>query len=326
MAVLVTGGAGYIGSHMVWALVDSGEKVIVLDNLSTGIRSLVSDAAEFVRGDVRDRALLGSLMEAHPIDAVLHFAGSVVVPESVARPLWYYENNVQASLGLIEACVSRGVRHFVFSSTAAVYGLGNGKLVGEDAPKEPINPYGRSKLMTEWMLEDAARAHGLRYAALRYFNVAGADPAGRTGQSTPQATHLIKLACQAALGRHAGMEIFGTDYPTADGSGVRDYIHVSDLISAHLLALKHLRSNGECLVCNVGYGRGYSVREVISAVERASGKAIQVRLSARRPGDPATLVADSGKIRRLLGWQPALDDLDTIAEHAFRWESRLGDA
>ncbi|HVZ70373.1 MAG TPA: UDP-glucose 4-epimerase GalE [Rhizomicrobium sp.] len=326
MSVLVTGGAGYIGSHMVHALIDRGEHAVVLDNLCTGVRGLVAEDATFVNGDVADSALVRDLIQDLQIDAVVHFAGSVIVPESVENPLFYYANNTAGSRNLIEACVAEGVRNFVFSSTAAVYGAPETMPVSEDMPVDPINPYGRSKLMTEWMLRDAAAAHDFRYAALRYFNVAGADGKGRTGQSTPKATHLIKRACQAALGRVPYLSIFGHDFPTPDGTGVRDYIHVMDLIEAHLLALDHLRKKGQSIVCNAGYGHGFSVREVVRAVERVSGQPLPVREEARRPGDPPAIIANSERLKSLLNWQPAYDDLDTIVRSAYAWESKLNSA
>src|SRR5690242_9245644 len=293
MSVLVTGGAGYIGSHMTYALLDRGERVVVLDNLSTGVRGLVGGTASFVEGEAGDAEFVRRLIAEHEVDAVIHFAGSIVVPESVADPLRYYANNTMVSRALAEACVATGVRHFIFSSTAAVYGMGNGELVTEEAAKEPINPYGRSKLMTEWMLEDAAKAHDFRFMALRYFNVAGADTKKRTGQSTPRATHLIKRACQVALGRVPQLDIFGTDYPTPDGTGVRDYIHVADLVDAHLLALDHLANGGSARALNCGYGRGVSVREVIDAVSQVVGRALPAVESPRRPGDPPALIANA---------------------------------
>jgi UDP-glucose 4-epimerase len=326
MTVLVTGGAGYIGSHMVHALLDRGEQVIVLDNLSTGIRGLVADRAEFVEGDVGDAALLRRVLASGKVEAVIHFAGSIVVPESVENPLAYYANNTVASRTLIAASVEAGVRRFVFSSTAAVYGSPEHNPIAEIAPKEPINPYGRSKLMTEWMLEDTARAHPFTYVALRYFNVAGADPEGRTGQSTPKATHLIKRACQAALGRVPQLEIFGTDFPTRDGTGIRDYIHVSDLADAHALALAYLAKGGASRVLNCGYGRGFSVREVIDMVSRVAGVSLPAREAPRRAGDPAELVADSSQLKTLLNWQPEHDDLEEIVRTAFAWEKRLNAA
>lgn len=326
MSVLVTGGAGYIGSHMVHALLDRGEHAVVLDNLCTGVRGLVAEDATFIEGEVADTRMVRDLIQDLQIDAVVHFAGSVVVPESVEKPLFYYANNTVASRNLIEACVEEGVQNFVFSSTAAVYGEPETMPVREDAPTNPINPYGRSKLMTEWMLRDTAAAHDFRYAALRYFNVAGADGKGRTGQSTPRATHLVKRACQAALGRVPHLSIFGNDFPTADGTGVRDYIHVMDLIEAHLLALDHLRDNGQSIVCNAGYGHGFSVREVVRAVERVSGQPLPVHEEPRRAGDPPAIVANSEHLKSTLNWQPAYDDLDVIVRSAYAWESRLNSA
>lgn len=323
MAVLVTGGAGYIGSHMTYALADNGETVVVLDNLSTGVRTNVCPAATFVAGDAGDRALVRKLISEHRIEAVIHFASSIVVPESIERPLRYYENNTCVSRALVAACIEEGVDKFIFSSTAAVYGDGNGAPLTERSPTVPINPYGRSKLMVEWMLEDAARAHKFRYAALRYFNVAGADPQGRTGQSTPRATHLIKRASRVAVGKEPCLDIFGTDYPTPDGTAVRDYIHVCDLIDAHSLALKHLREGGESGIYNCGYGRGASVREVLSAVERVSGEALPTRDQPRREGDPAFLVANADLVRTRFGWSPNYQDIDLIVESALLWERKL---
>lgn len=323
MAVLVTGGAGYIGSHMVLALVDRGEDVVVLDNLSTGFAWAVPDRAKLVVGDMGDGDLVGRTIREHGITAIAHFAAKIVVPESVADPLGYYLNNTAKSRSLLEAAVKGGVRHVIFSSTAAVYGEPRTNPVGEDEPKDPVSPYGRSKLMTEWMLADTAVAHDLRYVALRYFNVAGADPAGRSGQSTPAATHLIKVAAQAALGQRAGMDVFGTDYPTPDGSCLRDYIHVSDLADAHIAALDHLRRGGASLALNCGYGRGYSVLDVIAVMKRVSGVDFPVRLSPRRPGDPAALIAQADRIRAELGWVPKHDDLSEIVRQALNWERRL---
>ena len=325
MSVLVTGGAGYIGSHMVLELLDRGEHVIVLDNLSTGYRWAVSPPAELVVGDIGDEALLGRLFKNSDIDSIVHFAGSIVVPDSIADPLGYYLNNTVKSRALIKTAVTSGVENFIFSSTAAVYGMPKENPVFEDAPLAPISPYGTSKLMTEWMLRDTAIAHGLRYAALRYFNVAGADPQHRSGQSTPRATHLIKVACQTALGHRSHLDIFGTDYPTPDGTCIRDYIHVTDLISAHALALDHLRGGGESFVANCGYGRGFSVREVIEAVKSASGVDFEVRVAERRPGDPAALVAGADRIRALLGWIPSHDNLGEIVASALDWENRLAE-
>jgi UDP-glucose 4-epimerase len=322
MTVLVTGGAGYIGSHMVLELVDAGEKVVVLDDLSTGFRWSVPPEATLVVGDVGDQALVSRLIDEHGIESILHFAAKIVVPESVADPLTYYLNNTVRSRALIEAAVTTGIRNFIFSSTAAVYGNAATDLLSEDAPVSPINPYGRTKLMSEWMLEDASRAHGLRYAVLRYFNVAGADPKGRSGQSTPQATHLIKVAAQAALGQRPCLEVFGTDYDTRDGTCVRDYIQVTDLAQAHLAALRHLRHGGDCTTMNCGYGHGASVLEVIDVVKKVSGVDFEVRYSPRRPGDPAALVAKVNRIRSL-GWQPRYDDLEHIVDQALRWERSL---
>jgi UDP-glucose 4-epimerase len=326
MSVLVTGGAGYIGSHMVWFLVDRGEDVVVLDNLTTGSRALVAEKAHFIEGNAGDAALVARLIAEHKVDAIIHFAGSIVVPDSVAEPLAYYANNTMASRSLIETAVKAGVRNFIFSSTATVYAGESSDLLTETLPTGPISPYGRSKLMTEWMLEDSARAYDFRYVALRYFNVAGADAKGRTGQSSPRATHLIKRACQVALGRVPQLDIFGTDYPTADGTGVRDYIHVSDLVAAHGLALNYLRKGGVADVMNCGYGHGSSVREVIAAVERVIGRKLPVREAPRRPGDPPWLIADSKRIRATLGWSPRHDDLDEIVRTAYAWESRLNSA
>ncbi len=323
MAVLVTGGAGYIGSHMVWELLDAGEEVVVLDRLSTGFAWAVAPEANLVVGDIADTELVAGLIRDHEVDAIIHFAGSIVVPESVADPLAYYANNTCKTRALIETAVRAGVPNFIFSSTAAVYGGAGSEPVREDARLAPESPYGLSKLMSEWMLRDAAAAHGLRYAALRYFNVAGADPKGRTGQSTPGATHLIKVACETALGKRAAMQVYGTDYPTADGTCVRDYIHVSDLVAAHRLALQRLRAGGGSLVANCGYGHGYSVLEVIEAVRRVFGRDFAVETGARRAGDAAAVVANSDLARAELGWAPARDDLDLIVRHALAWERIL---
>ena len=323
MSVLVTGGAGYIGSHMVLALADAGETVTVLDNLSTGLRTAVDSRAELVEGDIGDAELVRDIFKRKKITDVVHFAGSIVVPESVSDPLKYYFNNTAKTRNLIECCVKENVPRFVFSSTAAVYGSPEQVPVTEDVQLNPMSPYGRSKLMSEWMLQDVAAAHELNYVVLRYFNVAGADPAGRSGQSTKDATHLIKVAVQTALGIRDHMKIFGDDYATLDGTGVRDYIHVSDLISAHEAAVKYLRSGGDSLTANCGYGHGSSVKQVIEAVERVAGKKIDARLDARRAGDPAEIVADADLARRTLGWEPAHDDLDEIVRHAYHWESKL---
>lgn len=329
MTILVTGGAGYIGSHMVLALLDAGERVIVLDNLSTGFSWAVPRPAHLIVGDVGDAGLVRVILKRHDVEAIIHFAGSIVVPESIAEPLAYYHNNTVKSRALIAAAVEAGISSFIFSSTAAVYGHCETVPVAEDADLRPMSPYGASKLMTEMMLADTARAHDLRYVALRYFNVAGADPAGRSGQSTPRATHLIKAASEAATGKRASMEVFGADYPTPDGTCVRDYIHVTDLARAHTAALAYLREGGASDVFNCGYSQGHSVLEVIEAVKRASGNSFDVRVSPRRPGDPATLVAGTEKIRARLGWVPEHNDLDRIAAHALAWEEHLarrGDA
>ena len=323
MPVLVTGGAGYIGSHMVWNLLDAGEPVVVVDNLSTGSRGLIAPDATFVEGDAGDEALIGQLIAEYRVDAIIHFAGSIVVPESVERPLEYYANNTVVARNLIAAAIAGGVKNFIFSSTATVYAGSSPDPLSETLPTGPISPYGRSKLMTEWMLEDASRAHDFRHAVLRYFNVAGADPGGRTGQSSPRATHLIKRASQVALGRVPHLDIFGTDYPTPDGTGVRDYIHVSDLVAAHALALAYLRDGGASTTMNCGYGHGASVREVIASVQRVIGRPIPVREAPRRAGDPPWLVADSRLIKSTLGWAPAHDDLDEIVRTAYAWEQRL---
>ena len=323
MAILVTGGAGYIGGHMVLALLDAGEEVVVLDDLSTGFSWAVASPAIFVRGDMGDQQALAAIFSTYRIDAIAHFAAKIVVPESVANPLLYYLNNMAKARNLIEAAVRADIRQFIFSSTAAVYGEPGINPVNEDTPLQPINPYGRSKLMVEWMLEDVAKAWDFSYVALRYFNVAGADPAGRLGQSTPNATHLIKVAVQAALGLRPGMDVYGTDYPTPDGTCIRDYIQVSDLIAAHLLALSHLRSGGQSLVLNCGYGHGHSVREVVDVVKQVTGVDFEVRLGRRRAGDPAMLVAGADRIRSLLGWTPRHDDLKEIVRQAYAWERGL---
>ncbi|MBS7696454.1 MULTISPECIES: UDP-glucose 4-epimerase GalE [unclassified Chelatococcus] len=325
MSVLVTGGAGYIGSHMVLALRDQGDEVVVLDNLSTGFRWALPEDVPLVVGDVADDALLDKTIKDYGVTAIAHFAARIVVPESVADPLGYYLGNTAKTRSLLASAVRNGVESFIFSSTAAVYGNPPVMPVPEDVPLEPVSPYGRSKLMSEWMLQDTAFAHGLKYVVLRYFNVAGADPGGRTGQSTPAATHLIKVACQAALGLRPQLEVFGTDYDTPDGSCLRDYIQVSDLAQAHVAALDHLRAGGDNLTLNCGYGRGYSVLEVVEAVKRVSGVDIPVVLSPRRAGDPAAIVAEVAKIKSTLDWNPQFQNLDMIVSQALAWEKGLAD-
>ena len=323
MSVLVTGGAGYIGSHMVWKLLDEGEDVVVIDRLSTGFDWAVAPEAELVVADIADQALVEDVIRSRGVDAIIHFAGSIVVPESVSDPLGYYLNNTVRSRALMESAVRTGIRHFIFSSTAAVYGTPERIPVAEDAATRPESPYGTSKLMTEWMLRDAAAAHDFVYTALRYFNVSGADPRMRTGQSTKGATHLIKVAAETATGKRPYMEVYGTDYPTPDGTCVRDYIHVSDLVEAHHLALRRLRQGGTSIIANCGYGRGYSVLDVVAAVKNVVGHDFEVRLMGRRPGDAVAVVADGSRARREFGWQPRFDDLTTIVSHAVEWESRL---
>jgi UDP-glucose 4-epimerase len=326
LPVLVTGGAGYIGSHAVLALADAGWPVAVIDNLTTGFRWAVPESVPFYQGDIEDAGLLARIFEEQGIGAVMHFAGSIIVPESVENPLKYYHNNTAKSRALIAACVASGVGHFIFSSTAATYGIPEMSPVTEQCPQRPINPYGMSKLMTEFMLADTARAHPLNFCALRYFNVAGADPQARTGQSTAGATHLIKVAVEAALGKRAGVDVFGTDYDTPDGTGVRDYIHVSDLAQAHVLALEALIAEpGQSLTMNCGYGRGFSVLEVLDAVDRVTNRTIERRLAPRRPGDPDSLISDNGLIKATLPWVPRHADLETIVTHALAWERRLGE-
>jgi UDP-glucose 4-epimerase len=323
MTVLVTGGAGYIGSHMVLRLADAGEEVVVLDNLTTGFDWAIDPRAKVVLGNAGDMDLTGEVILEHGITEIVHFAGSIVVPESVTNPLKYYANNTATSRNLIEAAVKGGVKHMVFSSTAAVYGMTGLKPVAEDSELRPMSPYGRSKLMTEMMLADVAAAHPITYGALRYFNVAGADPSRRSGQSSPTATHLIKVACQAALGQRPFMEIFGTDYPTPDGTCVRDYIHVTDLVEAHALLLAYLRNGGANATLNCGYGQGYSVRQVVEMVRKVSGVDFEAKESPRRAGDTPAIVAGAQKVRDLLGWQPAHDDLAEIVTSAYAWEQYL---
>ncbi|MBX7492097.1 UDP-glucose 4-epimerase GalE [Qipengyuania sp. 1NDW9] len=322
--VLVTGGAGYIGSHAVLALKDAGWPVAVIDNLSTGFAFAVPEGVPLYEGDIADAELLGRIFSEQGTRAIMHFAGSIIVPESVEQPLKYYENNTVKSRALIEAAVKGGMEHFIFSSTAATYGVPESSPISEDSPKSPINPYGWSKLMTEQMLADASAAHGFNFCALRYFNVAGADPEARSGQSTAGATHLIKVACEAATGKRDGVSVFGTDYDTPDGTGVRDYIHVSDLASAHVLALEALIGQPDrSLTMNCGYGKGFSVLEVLDAVDRVTNSRIERRMEPRRAGDPAELVSDPSRIRATLPWKPRHDDLGEIITHALQWERRL---
>ena len=320
--ILVTGGAGYIGSHTVLQLRERGDRVIVLDNLSTGFRQSLGEV-QLVEGDVGNSALVAQLLADEGIDTVVHFAAHTIVPESVSDPLKYYGNNTCQTRNLLATCLAGGVRQVVFSSTAAVYGIPASGLAAEDSPLAPINPYGTSKLMSEWMLRDLAAATDLRFVALRYFNVAGSDPQGRIGQSTRKATLLVKVACEASIGRRTHVSVYGSDYDTPDGTGVRDYIHVADLARAHLHAVDYLRQGGTSEVLNCGYGHGYSVRDVLRSVERVSGKPLVVREEPRRAGDPPSLVAQADRIRQVLGWTPALDDLDGIVASSLRWEEKL---
>ena len=320
--ILITGGAGYIGSHVALALRERAESIVILDNLSRGFRQAAGDEI-LIEGDVRDQALVRYALKEYAIDTIMHFAAFTVVPESCRDPLKYYDNNTCGTRALFEEATACGVKHFIFSSTAAVYGIPESGVAAEDSPLMPINPYGTSKLMSEWMLRDTAAASGLRYVALRYFNVAGSDSKGRIGQATPNATLLVKVACEVAVGKRPFLSIFGTDYPTMDGTGVRDYIHVEDLAAAHLCALDYLRAGGACGVFNVGYGHGYSVREVIESVQRVSGKVFTVREEPRRAGDPPQLIARAERIKETLGWRPRLDDLDKIVATAFDWECKL---
>ncbi|MRR06121.1 MAG: UDP-glucose 4-epimerase GalE [Deltaproteobacteria bacterium] len=322
--LLVTGGAGYIGGHVVRQLSEAGYRPIIFDNLSTGSKDTFLHGEELIIADLADQARLEKTLRDYRITTVLHFAASIIAPESVSLPLDYYGNNTCNTFRLLQACVRTGVEKFVFSSTAAVYGMPETGCAAEDSPTVPINPYGTSKLMSEWMLRDVALAHGLRYVALRYFNVAGADPLARMGQRIEEATHLIKVCCQSALGKRPAVSVFGTDYPTPDGTGVRDYIHIEDLASAHLAALAYLERGGDSTILNVGYGRGSSVREVIEVVQRVSGVQFPVSEAPRRPGDPASLVAKAERIRKVLDWTPRYDDLETIVADAWRWEQKLG--
>ncbi len=323
MTVLVTGGAGYVGGHMVLALLAAGESVVVLDDLSTGFDWAVRSPAKLIVGDVGDAALVDDIIEQYRIDAIAHFAAKIVVPESVTDPLSYYLNNTVKARSLLEGAVRGKIKHYIFSSTAAVYGETANRPISESAPLAPINPYGRSKLMSEWMLQDISKAHGLKFAILRYFNVAGADPQGRLGQSGSQATHLIKLAAQTAIGLRPYLEVFGADYPTKDGTCIRDYIQVSDLADAHVLALNYLRNGGDNLICNCGYGHGLSVFEVIAAMKQVCGSEFDVRISGRRAGDSVSLVAATDRIRSILGWTPKWDDLTAIVAQALQWEKSL---
>jgi UDP-glucose 4-epimerase len=323
MTVLVTGGAGYIGSHMVHALAEAGESAVVIDNLSTGFSAFLPESVPLFIGDAADENLVESVIAAHGVHSIIHFAGSVVVPDSMRDPLAYYRNNTMTTRSLLNVAVKRGINRFIFSSTAAVYGNPDQVPVPENAPTRPLSPYGTSKLMTEIMLHDVASAHGMNYVVLRYFNVAGADPLARIGLATVGATHLLKLAVEAATGQRAKIDIFGTDYPTPDGSCIRDFIHVSDLAQAHRAALSYLREGGGSVTLNCGYGRGYSVLETIEAVRRVSGRNFAVQYALRRPGDIMTMVADTSRMRAMLDWTPQYDNLDTIAAHALAWEQKL---
>lgn len=323
MTVLVTGGAGYIGSHMVHALVDAGEAVVVIDNLSTGFSSMLPEGVPLFIGDVADENLIEGVIANHDVDAIVHFAGSIIVPQSIRDPLLYYRNNTMATRNLLQVAARRGISKFIFSSTAAVYGNPDVVPVPEDAATRPLSPYGTSKLMTEIMLHDVGQAEGLRYVALRYFNVAGADPQGRTGLATMGATHLLKIAVEAATGQRAKIDVFGTDYPTPDGSCIRDFIHVADLAQAHRAALAYLRAGGTSTTLNCGYGRGYSVLETIDAVRRISGRNFAVQYTDRRPGDIAAIVADVRRLQSTLEWMPQYDSLDMIITHALAWEEKL---
>jgi UDP-glucose 4-epimerase len=321
-AILITGGAGYIGSHVVRQLGEAGEKIVVLDNLTKGFRQAVT-AGDLIVGDVGDYPLVSRLLAEYQVDTVMHFAAHTIVPESVALPLKYYGNNTCSTRSLLQACIENDVKHFVFSSTAAVYGMLQDGYADEETPTNPINAYGTSKLMSEWMLKDVAAANPLRYVALRYFNVAGSHPEGRIGQATPGATLLTKVACEAMVGKRPHVSVFGSDYPTPDGTGVRDYLHIEDLAAAHLDALKYLRRGGKSATFNVGYGHGYSVREVLKMVESVGGKPLVIREEARRAGDPAYLVARADRVRAELGWTPRYDDLQAIVSSSLAWEHKL---
>ncbi|MGX4770662.1 UDP-glucose 4-epimerase GalE [Bradyrhizobium guangdongense] len=323
MTVLVTGGAGYIGSHTVLALAEAGEDVVVIDDLSTGFSAYLPEGVPLFIGDAGDENLLEGVIAQHDIESIIHFAGSVVVPDSMRDPLGYYRNNFMTARNLLNVAVKRGISRFIFSSTAAVYGNPDQVPVPEHAPTRPLSPYGSSKLMTEIMLHDVAAAYGMKYVSLRYFNVAGADPQARIGLATVGATHLLKIAVEAATGQRAKIDVFGTDYPTPDGSCIRDFIHVTDLSQAHRSALAYLRNGGASTTLNCGYGRGYSVLETIDAVRRVSGRSFAVQYAPRRPGDIMTMVADTSRIRGLLDWKPQYDDLETIAAHALAWEDKL---
>ena len=323
MTVLVTGGAGYIGSHMVQALKEAGESVVVIDNLSTGFADVLPDGVPLLVGDAGDETVVGNAIARHGVESIIHFAGSIVVPDSMRDPLGYYRNNTMTTRSLLNAAVKAGVSRFIFSSTAAVYGDPDQVPVPENAPTRPLSPYGSSKLMTEIMLHDVASAHGMNYVVLRYYNVTGADPLARMGLATVGATHLLKIAVEAATGQRAKIDVYGTDYPTPDGSCIRDFIHVSDLAQAHRAALSYLRDSGASMTLNCGYGRGYSVLETIEAVRRVSGRNLAVRYAPRRPGDIMTMIADVSRIRATLDWAPRFDDLETIAHHALAWEEKL---